>query len=167
MGTNADKAVTNHKKVKAVSDLPMGERGVVRLLRGGEEFIHRRVALGFTPGVEETVVQNYGHGLMPVVKGNTLATLGDLYGNDANLGLAEQVAWSLTPAAGLAFLVVQMTFIPYAATMAAIKQGTGSCQWPAFSVGLLWVISFGAAVIVYQFARELGYGGRCVATVYF
>jgi Fe2+ transport system protein B len=137
----------------------MGERGVVRLLCGREEFTHRMVALGFTPGVEVTVVQNYGHGPMPVVKGNTLATLGDLYGNDANLGLAEQVAWTLIPRAGRAFLVVQMTFIPCVATMAAIKQGTGSWKWPAFSVGLLWVISFGAAVIVNQFARVLGYGG--------
>jgi len=152
MGTDANKAITSHNKIKAVSDLPTGGRGVVRLLRGGEEFIRRRVALGFTPGVEEMVVQNYGHGPMPVVKGNTLATLGDLYGNDANLGLAEQVACSLLPRAGRAFLVVQMTFIPCVVTMAAIKQGTGSWKWPAFSVGLLWVISFCAAVIVYQFA---------------
>jgi ferrous iron transport protein B len=94
-----------------------------------------------------------------VAKENVIATLGVLFGNGANLGLAEHVAGILTPAAGLAFLVVQMTFIPCAATMAAIKQETGSWKWPAFSVGLLLVISFGAAVIVYQFARVLGNGG--------
>jgi ferrous iron transport protein B len=94
-----------------------------------------------------------------VAKENVIATLGVLFGNNANLGLAEQVARTLTPAAGLAFLVVQMTFIPCAATLAAIKQETGSWKWPAFSVGLLLVISFGAAVIVYQLARVMGWGG--------
>ena len=94
-----------------------------------------------------------------VAKENTIATLGVLYGSEANLGLAEQVARTLTPAAALAFLVVQMTFIPCAATMAAMKQETGAWKWPAFSVGLLLVISFGAAVIVYQLARLIGWGG--------
>jgi ferrous iron transport protein B len=93
-----------------------------------------------------------------VAKENVIATLGVLYGNEANLGLAEQVARTLTPAAALAFLVVQMTFIPCAATVVVIKQETGAWKWPAFSVGLLLVISFGAAVIVYQLARVLGWG---------
>jgi ferrous iron transport protein A len=61
MGTDADKSKCN-EKMKAISDLPAGKRGVVCLLRGGGEFTHRMVALGFTPGVELTVVQNYGHG---------------------------------------------------------------------------------------------------------
>jgi len=93
-----------------------------------------------------------------VAKENTIATLGVLYGSEANLGLAEQVARTLTPAAALAFLVVQMTFIPCAATVAVIKQETASWKWTAFSVGLLLVISFGAAVIVYQLARLTGWG---------
>ncbi|OIO90550.1 MAG: ferrous iron transport protein B, partial [Anaerolineae bacterium CG2_30_58_95] len=74
-----------------------------------------------------------------VAKENTIATLGVLYGSEANLGLAEQVARTLTPAAALAFLVVQMTFIPCAATVAVIKQETASWKWTAFSVGLLLV----------------------------
>jgi len=94
-----------------------------------------------------------------VAKENTIATLGVLYGSEANLGLAEQVARTLTPAAALAFLVVQMTFIPCAATVAVIKQETASWKWTAFSVGLLLVISFGAAVIIYQLARVMGWGG--------
>jgi ferrous iron transport protein B len=94
-----------------------------------------------------------------VAKENAIATLGVLYGNDANLGLAEQVARTLSPAAALAFLVVQMTFIPCAATVAAMKQETGAWKWPAFSVGLLMVISFGVAAIIYQLARVMGWGG--------
>jgi ferrous iron transport protein B len=93
-----------------------------------------------------------------VAKENTIATLGVLYGSEANLGLAEQVARTLTSAAALAFLVVQMTFIPCAATVAVIKQETASWKWTAFSVGLLLVISFGAAVIAYQLARVMGWG---------
>ncbi len=94
-----------------------------------------------------------------VAKENTIATLGVLYGSEANLGLAEQVARTLTPAAALAFLVIQMTFIPCAATVAVIKQETGAWKWPAFSVGLLLVVSFGAAIIVYQLARVMRWGG--------
>ncbi len=62
--------------LKAVSELPAGGRGVVRLLRGGEEFTHRMVALGFTPGVEVTVVQNYGHGPILVSVRDTHVALG-------------------------------------------------------------------------------------------
>ncbi len=136
--------------------------------------------LAYLPGgeIEGSLLARFGHWLEPagrwlglgdwrlivallfsfVAKENTIATLGVLYGNEVNLGLAEQVARTLTPAAALAFLVVQMTFIPCAATVAAIKQETG-WKWTAFSVGLLLVISFGAAVIVYQLARVMGWGG--------
>ncbi len=94
-----------------------------------------------------------------VAKENTIAALGVLYGSEANLGLAELVARTLTPAAALAFLVVEMTFVPCAATVAAIRQETGAWKWPAFSVGLLLAVSFGAAIIVYQLARVMGWGG--------
>ncbi len=93
-----------------------------------------------------------------VAKENTIASLGVLYGSEATAGLGELVARTLTPAAGLAFLVVEMTFIPCAATVAAIRHETGTWKWPAFSVGILLVISLGVAVIVYQLARVLGWG---------
>jgi ferrous iron transport protein A len=75
MGTDTDKAIQN-EKMKAVSDLPAGKRGVVRLLRGGEEFTHRMVTLGFTLGVEVTVVQNYGRGPILVSVRDTHIALG-------------------------------------------------------------------------------------------
>jgi len=93
-----------------------------------------------------------------IAKENTIATLGVLYGNQANLGLAVQVARTLTPAAALAFLVVQMTFIPCAATVAAMKQETGAWKWPAFSTGLLLAISLGSAAIIYQVSSVMGWG---------
>jgi ferrous iron transport protein A len=75
MGTDADKAI-KYEKMKAVSDLPAGGRGVVRLLRGGEEFTHRMVALGFTPGVEVTVMQNYRRGPILLTVRDTRVALG-------------------------------------------------------------------------------------------
>jgi len=88
-----------------------------------------------------------------IAKENTIATLGILYGSAADgVGLAGRVAATLTPAAALAFLVVQMLFIPCAATVAAIKQETASWKWTAFSVGLLMAISLSAGVVTYQLA---------------
>jgi ferrous iron transport protein B len=79
-----------------------------------------------------------------VAKENTVATLGVLYGN---LNALRTV---MTPAAMLAFLVFQMLFIPCVATVAAIKQETGSWKWTAASVGMQLALSLGLAVAVYQ-----------------
>ena len=94
-----------------------------------------------------------------VAKENTIATLGVLYGNETSLGLADQIARTLTPAAALAFMVLQMTFIPCVATVAVMKQETGSWKWPAFSVCLLLVLSFGTAGGIYQITQLMGWGG--------
>jgi ferrous iron transport protein B len=87
-----------------------------------------------------------------VAKENTIATLGVLYQGGGLGTLAATVA----PAAALAFLVIQVTFVPCVATVAAIHQETRSWKWTAFSVGLLLVISLVAGVLVYQLARLLG-----------
>ncbi|NMC84348.1 MAG: ferrous iron transport protein B [Anaerolineaceae bacterium] len=88
-----------------------------------------------------------------VAKENTIATLGVLYGiSDHSGGLAARVGATLTPAAGLSFLVVQMLFIPCVATIAVIKQETASWKWTAFSVILLLTISMIAGIGVYQLA---------------
>jgi ferrous iron transport protein A len=75
MGADIDKAI-QFEKMKAISDLPAGGRGLVCLLCGGEDFTHRMVTLGFTPGVEVTVVQNYGHGPILVTVRDTRVALG-------------------------------------------------------------------------------------------
>jgi ferrous iron transport protein A len=48
--------------VVALSALEPGERGVVVELGGGRGMLGRMTSLGFTPGAEVTVVQNYGRG---------------------------------------------------------------------------------------------------------
>ncbi len=42
--------------------LQAGERGVVVQLAGGRGLLGRMTALGFTPGAEVTVLQNFGRG---------------------------------------------------------------------------------------------------------
>jgi ferrous iron transport protein B len=86
-----------------------------------------------------------------VAKENTLATLSVLYQiGDAGAGLTETLSRAVTPAAGLAFLAMQLTFIPCLATLAAIKQETRSWKWMFFSVGLMLLVSLAAGVLIYQ-----------------
>jgi len=94
-----------------------------------------------------------------IAKENTIASLGVLYGmNETGLGLQETLSQVMTPAAGFAFLVVQMLFVPCVATMAVIKQETASWKWTLFSVMLLLLISLSAGIGVYQLARLLNIG---------
>ncbi len=92
-----------------------------------------------------------------VAKENSVATLGVLFGGAEAAGaagatgttLAAQVAAVLTPAAAAAFLVVQMTFIPCVATVAAIRQESDS-RWAGINVGLMLAVAFMLGVVVYQ-----------------
>jgi ferrous iron transport protein B len=93
-----------------------------------------------------------------VAKENTIATLGVLYGAGEEARLAEVMGGVLTPAAALAFLAVQMLFIPCIATLATIRQETASWRWTAFSVALLLVVSFCTGIVIYQGAILVGWG---------
>lgn len=130
------------------------------------------------PGLENSVMGMLGQLLAPVgqlmglewrpmvalvssfvAKENAIATLGVLYGVDAEAaGLAETVAASVPPAGALAFLAVTMLFIPCAATLATIRQETGSWGWVLFNVGLLTIVSFGVGISIYQGATLIGWG---------
>ncbi len=60
-----------------------------------------------------------------VRKENVIATLGVLYGaGHAGSSLSETLAGTLAPSAALAFMAVQMLFVPCVATVAAIRQET-------------------------------------------
>jgi ferrous iron transport protein B len=135
--------------VWALSWLPNGdmESGLLATMGRGLEPVGRWMGLGDWRLIVALLTSF-------VAKENTIATLGILFGaNSAVTGLAAQVASVLTRPAALAFLVVQMTFIPCAATLAVIKQETGAWKYAVFNVGLLLVISLSAGVIMYQIAR--------------
>lgn len=86
-----------------------------------------------------------------LAKENTIATLGVLFrAGREEMGLAEALAGFLSPAAALAFLAVQMLFIPCVATVAVMHQELRSWRWTIFSCLLLLVISFGVGTAIYQ-----------------
>jgi ferrous iron transport protein B len=92
-----------------------------------------------------------------VAKENSIATMGVLYGAEGGTitGLDAALAAVLTPSAALAFLVVQMLFVPCVATVAAIKQETRSWGWTAFALGLLLFVSLAGGIAVYHIVSWL------------
>lgn len=90
-----------------------------------------------------------------VAKENSVATLGILFGaGDNRTGLGHLVASAMTPQAALAFLAVQMTFLPCVSTVAATKQEAG-WRWALVSIVLLLVLSILAGIVVYRVGRLL------------
>jgi len=94
-----------------------------------------------------------------VRKENTIPTLAVLYGAGGNgMTLVQALSGTLLPAAALAFLTVQVLFIPCVATVGAIRQETASWRWTLLSVFLLLVISLSAGVAIFQTGRLMGWG---------
>ena len=88
-----------------------------------------------------------------VAKENAVATLGVLYGVGENpTALSGILATQLPSAAGLAFLVAEMLFIPCVSTLAVIRQETGSWKWVALNILLLGSLAFVGGVITYRLA---------------
>lgn len=57
-----------------LSNLKTGENAVVYKMDSGKGMTHRLTSLGFTPGVDLEMVQNFGHGpLMVSVRGTRVA----------------------------------------------------------------------------------------------
>lgn len=97
-----------------------------------------------------------------VSKENSIAVLGILFaGSAAGSGaeavpsaLLDQIAAALTPASAMAFLVMQMLFVPCAATLAAIRSESG--RKPALvSLGLMLAVSLLVGSLMYQLGRVL------------
>ncbi|HLE28755.1 MAG TPA: FeoA family protein [Anaerolineales bacterium] len=72
----ARKAMVRPDSMQMLIDLEAGARGVVRQLRGGNEFANRIATLGFTIGAEISVIQNYGRGPVIVAVRDTRVALG-------------------------------------------------------------------------------------------
>ncbi|MCX7840855.1 MAG: ferrous iron transport protein B [Anaerolineae bacterium] len=92
-----------------------------------------------------------------IAKENSIATLGILFGADAESGLAESLAGTLSVATALAFMTVQVLFIPCVATFAAMRQETGSWRWTLFNTALLGFIAIAGGIGVYWLASLLGW----------
>jgi ferrous iron transport protein B len=91
-----------------------------------------------------------------IAKENAVATLGVLFGQTASeAGITVALRTAVTPSAALAFLVMQMLFIPCVGTVSAIKQETNSWRWPAFAVLFLLIVSLAGGVAAYRLATLL------------
>jgi len=94
-----------------------------------------------------------------IAKENAVATLGVLFGQtESEASIAVALRAAVTPSAALAFLVMQMLFIPCVATVSAIKQETASWRWPAFAVLFLLVVSLVGGLATYRLAALFGLG---------
>jgi ferrous iron transport protein B len=90
-----------------------------------------------------------------MAKENSVATLGVLFGRGAGAGLAQTLAATYSAATGLAFLTVSLLFIPCAATVAVIRQETGSWRWTLLNIGFMLVLSVAAGSAVYALASNV------------
>jgi ferrous iron transport protein B len=91
-----------------------------------------------------------------LAKENTIATLGVLFrAGQEETSLAQALAGFLEPTAALAFLAVQMLFIPCVATVAVMRRELGSWRWVIFSILLLLAVSISVGIAIYQGATLL------------
>jgi ferrous iron transport protein B len=90
-----------------------------------------------------------------MAKENAIATLGVLFGSGGG-SLAQQLAATYTTSTALSFLTVSILFIPCAATVAVIRQETGSWRWTLLNVAFMLALSVGVAALVYAIASRIG-----------
>ena len=64
------------KKVIPLDSLSPGEKATILSFSGGRMVTNRLVSLGFTPGVELDMTQNFGHGPLIVTVRGTRVALG-------------------------------------------------------------------------------------------
>ena len=136
--------------VWALSTLPAGEIETSFLARIGRFFQPLGLLMGFDWRLTVALLTGF------IAKENSIATLGVLFGTSDGTGLAEMLAATFPISTALAFLTVQMLFVPCVATVAVIRQETGSWKWTFFDLVFLLVVSLGAGAAVYWAARLMG-----------
>jgi ferrous iron transport protein B len=133
--------------VWALSTLPGGHIETSFLARIGRFFEPIGGLMGFDWRLTVALLTSF------IAKENSIATLGVLFGAGETAGLADMLTTTFSVSTALAFLTVQMLFIPCVATVAVIRQETGSWKWTLFDLGFLLVISLAAGMGVYWLAR--------------
>ncbi len=87
-----------------------------------------------------------------------VAALGTVYavgGDGSNLAATLASQWSL--ASGLAFLAWYVFAPQCVATLGVVKRETNSWLWPTVMFGYMVALAYGAAFVVYQGAKALGW----------
>jgi len=137
--------------VWVLSYLPYGELNTSLLARFGQFIEPVGRWMGFDWRLTVALITSFP------AKENAIATLGVLFGNSNEAGLAGVLASTFSMASAISFLVVTMLFIPCMATVTVMKQETNSWRWTLLSVFLLLVISIAAGAVVYHIASFLGF----------
>ena len=135
--------------VWALSTLPYGEIETSFLARIGRWLEPMGRPMGFDWRLMVALLTSF------IAKENSIATLGILFGTGEEAGLAQVMASTFSVPVALAFLVVQMLFVPCAATVAVVKQETNSWRWTFFNLGFLLAVSWIAGIGVFWLARLL------------
>ncbi len=84
-----------------------------------------------------------------------VGTLGTLLAGGSMEGLQHALHQYFTPLSAYAFLVMTLIYVPCIATVAVIKQETGSWKWPALQVAMTFTLGYLLAVLVYQVGQIL------------
>lgn len=93
-----------------------------------------------------------------VAKENALASMAILGAGGQESGLVSALPQMLTQASALAYLVLQITFIPCSSTVMAILHQTKSWFWTAAMLFFQLVLSLLVGILTYQATRMLGWG---------
>jgi ferrous iron transport protein B len=88
-----------------------------------------------------------------VVKENTIATLGILTHVTSEPDTMSAVRAILTPQAAVAFMVIQMLFVPCVSTLVTFKREAGSWRWPVIGMTLQGVVSLVCGILLYQIVK--------------
>ena len=87
-----------------------------------------------------------------------VSTLGVLYTNEEdveNVNLSNRIP--ITPLAALPYMLFVLIYCPWIATLAAIKQESGSWKWALFAAGYTTVLAWCIAFVVYQLGNLIIY----------
>jgi ferrous iron transport protein B len=136
--------------VWALSTLPAGHIQTSYLAHIGRFFEPVGRLMGFDWRLTVALLASF------IAKENSIATLGVLFGAGESAGLADTLAKTFSASTALAFLTVQMLFVPCVATVAVIRQETGSWKWTLFDLGFLLVVSLAAGTAIYWVAQSVG-----------
>lgn len=136
--------------VWALSEFPSGELETSFLAQIGKIFLPIGNWMGLDWKLTVALLTSF------MAKENAIATLGVLFGRTEEMGLLQTISSTYTPAVGLAFMVVTLLFIPCVATVAVIKQETGSWKWTLTNILVMLVVSVAAASGVFMIASSLG-----------
>jgi ferrous iron transport protein B len=134
----------------ALSMLPSGDIETSYLARIGRLLEPAGRLMGFDWRLMVALLTSF------IAKENSIATLGVLFGAGEGTRLAGTLAAAFPAPAGLAFLVVQMLFVPCVATVAVVRQESGTWRWTLFDLGFLLIVSWAAGTGIYWLATLAG-----------